>query len=333
MTDPRPTSVCDRPDNPRSFRMSSSDVDQTRSFFQDLYYPVAIDVPRGAADFQVRSDVIQLGPLTVGRLQIASPMGLDAAGLDGYHVTLPMTGSVQAWQGGYTVIADAGHAAVFRPGPDVQSRHLVGMVQLDVKIDRSALEEDLEALLGRPIDGPIDLPPAMDVTAGPGRTWSRLVRLLWNDSTDPHGLLQEPLIAEQLRHGLLGGLLMSTTHRYHDELSNPAPCGPPRAIRRVVDAMHDGPERRFCVTDLAVIAGMSVRTLQEGFRRHVGLSPMAYLQQVRLDRAHGALIAEHPHRVTVAAVAHRWGFTHLGRFACAYRSRYGVSPSDTLRAG
>jgi AraC-like DNA-binding protein len=35
--------------------------------------------------------------------------------------------------------------------------------------------------------------------------------------------------------------------------------------------------------------------------------------------------------VTVAAVAHRWGFAHLGRFAYAYRARFGVSPSETLR--
>lgn len=332
MTDLRAGNPCGKTDNPENFRIASSDVDQARSFFEDLYYPVAIDVPRDTDDFQVHSHVIRLGPLTVGRLQIAGPMGLTAAGLDGYHITLPLTGSVHAWQAGHTVTADPGRAAVFRPGADVRSRHLVGMAQLDVKIDQTALEEDLEALLGHPIMGPIDLPPAMDVARGPGRAWSRLVRLAWDDSTDPRGLLHEPLIAEQLRHGILGGLLMSTPHRYRHELNNPAPCGPPRAIRRVVDAMQDGPERRFCVTDLAAIAGMSVRSLQEGFRRYVGLPPMAYLQQVRLDRAHQALLAEHPHRVTVAAVAHRWGFTHLGRFACAYRSRYGVSPSDTLRS-
>jgi AraC-like DNA-binding protein len=36
---------------------------------------------------------------------------------------------------------------------------------------------------------------------------------------------------------------------------------------------------------------------------------------------------------TVTAVALRWGFGHLGRFAVAYRRKYGRSPSDTLRSG
>ena len=34
---------------------------------------------------------------------------------------------------------------------------------------------------------------------------------------------------------------------------------------------------------------------------------------------------------TVADVAMRWGLMHTGRFAAAYRSTYGESPSETLR--
>lgn len=76
---------------------------------------------------------------------------------------------------------------------------------------------------------------------------------------------------------------------------------------------------------------MSVRSLQEGFRRHVGCAPMTYLQQLRLNRVRETLLEGDPARVTVAAVAHRWGFAHLGRFASAYRERFGESPSETLR--
>ena len=88
---------------------------------------------------------------------------------------------------------------------------------------------------------------------------------------------------------MLSGLLLSLPHRYHDELTAPAQPGAPRAIRRALDAIQDEPERPFSVADLAAIAGMSVRSLQEGFRRHVGCAPMTYLQQVRLLRVHDEL--------------------------------------------
>ena len=251
---------------------------------------------------------------------------------DAYHVSMPTTGRVRARHAGREVVATPSIGAVFGPGNPVYTRHDANSAELAVKIERDALEQELAGLLGRPVDGPIDLAPAIDLSAGPGHSWNRLIRLLRNELEYPESLIHKPLIAEQLCSTVLSGLLLSVRHRYHDELTGPALASPPWAIRRVVDAIHDEPERPFTVADLAGIAGMSVRSLQEGFRRHLGCAPMAYLQQERLFRARESLRRADSPRGTVAAVAHRWGFTHLGRFASAYRHRFGESPSETLRA-
>jgi transcriptional regulator GlxA family with amidase domain len=96
-------------------------------------------------------------------------------------------------------------------------------------------------------------------------------------------------------------------------------------------AMAADPVRITTVGDLARRAGTSVRTLQATFRNSVGMTPMDYLRRLRLSRARADLLAADPRFDTVARIAHRWGFTHLGRFAAAYRSRYGVRPSVDLR--
>jgi transcriptional regulator GlxA family with amidase domain len=74
-----------------------------------------------------------------------------------------------------------------------------------------------------------------------------------------------------------------------------------------------------------------VRALQEGFARELGMPPLAYLRQVRLDRAWADLVQAEPTATTVAEVALRWGFAHLGRFSAAYSQRFGEYPKDTLR--
>ena len=104
-----------------------------------------------------------------------------------------------------------------------------------------------------------------------------------------------------------------------------------RSVRRAIDAIQAEPGRAYTVTTLAEIAGVSRRSLQQAFQQYVGVAPMAYLRQVRLARVHDELRAAAPAEVSVTDVAYRHGFVHLGRFAGAYRSRYGRSPSETLR--
>jgi AraC-like DNA-binding protein len=327
MTDVSPRS----PEAPDIVHFTSRDQDQCRFQLNRFYYPVAMTTGDPDADFEFGMQVIQLGPLTVGELSYAAPVTFTVAELDAYHVSMPVRGRMLARHAGNEVIGDPATGVLFGPGSPVWTRLDAHSTDLDVKIERAALETELAGLLGRPIDGPIDLPPAITLSSGPGHSWSRLVRLLRDELSYEHSLIYQPLIAEQLRSSVLSGLLLSVPHRYHDELTTPATARPPRAIRRVVEAINDEPERAVTVVDLARAAGMSVRSLQEGFRRHVGVTPMAYLQQVRLSRANAALREADPVRVTVAAVAHRWGFAHLGRFASAYRARFGESPSETLR--
>nr|WP_218891703.1 helix-turn-helix transcriptional regulator [Actinomycetospora corticicola] len=107
----------------------------------------------------------------------------------------------------------------------------------------------------------------------------------------------------------------------------------PAALRRAVDYIESHACEDVTLDEIARVARIGPRALQLAFNRHRGGSPMAYLRQVRLARAHRDLETADPTRGdTVAAVAARWGFANPGRFATMYRESYGVSPSRTLRA-
>jgi transcriptional regulator GlxA family with amidase domain len=106
----------------------------------------------------------------------------------------------------------------------------------------------------------------------------------------------------------------------------------PRHVDRAIKIMEADWATTLTTADLARAAGVSARTLQAAFRQHTGMSPMGYLRQLRLTRVHEELLAADPRHTTVAQIAHRHGFPHLGRFAATYRARYGCNPSITLRA-
>lgn len=310
---------------------NSADIDQVRTMLNRFYYPISVGAPEGRDSFKIGAEVIQLGPVTIGHFTFGAPVTLIASELDAYHVTIPTTGRMQSRHAGHEVLAHPSTGAVFGPGNPVYTLHSADSAELDVKLERPALEAELAALLGHPVEGPLDLPPTIDVSDGPGLSWRRLVQNMHDECALPDSLVLQGPIAVRMRRLILGGLLFAVPHRYHDELTSPAQPSPPRAVRRAQEVIEAEPERAFTVTDLAAVARVSVRSLQDGFRKHAGCSPMGYLQRVRLQRARADLVHADPAKNTVAAIAHRWGFAHLGRFASAYRIRYQESPSETLR--
>lgn len=326
------TDVLSEPGSASSItQFSSSDLEEVRYVLNRFFYPVAIGAPDGAETFRFSADVIRLGPLTLGRVSFGGVTTLASPELDAYHVTMPTSGHCYGRQAGREVTASSDQAAVFGPGNPVFTMQAVNTAELDVKIERSALEADLSAMLDHPVRRPLDMPQQIDVAGGLGRRWRRIAQLIHHEAEHSDGLLRHPLIVERIRHLITNGLLYTVPHRYREELLAPSRRSSPRAIRRVQQVVEAEPERAYSVAELALIAGVSVRSLQDGFRRHLGLTPMAYLQQVRLRRAHEALRAADPAVDTVSAIAYRWGFTHLGRFASAYRARYAESPSATLK--
>jgi transcriptional regulator GlxA family with amidase domain len=96
--------------------------------------------------------------------------------------------------------------------------------------------------------------------------------------------------------------------------------------------MAENAETLMTVSSVAAQLGVSLRSLQSGFRQWRNTTPNAHLRNLRLQRVREELL-----RVgggaNVTAVALRYGFSHLGRFSAHYRSAFGESPSATLRRG
>ena len=104
----------------------------------------------------------------------------------------------------------------------------------------------------------------------------------------------------------------------------------PRSVRRALGAMRANVGRDWRLAELARIAGVSGRTLQRQFLRFLGKSPVSVLRDIGFARARRALLrASAGTRITDVALA--CGFPHCGRFSVDYRTRYGETPSQTLK--
>jgi AraC-like DNA-binding protein len=213
------------------------------------------------------------------------------------------------------------------PGAPADIRWGAGSVQLCLMLARRTVERELEKLLGHALSCPLEFAVAMDLTTPGPASWRTALDLLEREADRPNGMLQFPVAAASLESTIIDGLLLAHVHNYSEELLGRSAMPRPRAVRLAVELLEERPEHPWTVAELAADVAVSARTLQEGFARAVGTPPMAYLRDIRLDRIRAELLAAELGTLSVGAVAARWGFLHAGRFAAAYKRRFGVSPS------
>jgi AraC-like DNA-binding protein len=86
------------------------------------------------------------------------------------------------------------------------------------------------------------------------------------------------------------------------------------------------------LSTLERVSNYSRRTLQYAFHDHCGCSPMQWIRQQRLARAHQRLLHPEPGD-TVTAISAACGYRSLSRFNVDYKRAFGAKPSTVLRQG
>ncbi|GAA1687593.1 AraC family transcriptional regulator [Fodinicola feengrottensis] len=310
--------------------LRSADVGAVETVASRVFSPHLIR-PGRSAPLDARLHSADLGALRFIYLECGAAVTIDTrAPLDYYAVNLPLSGAARIRCGTADVAMTPTTASVFSPVEHVTMTWSGDLRQLCVKIDAKALQEHARRLTPRPLR-PVRFEPRLAVTPASGDSWVEVVRLA--DQTlrlSPGGIVPAP-VARQIEQMAMTTLLLRQPNSCSEQLLQPVPSASLTAVRRVAELIQDAPEREFTVADLAGQAGVSVRALQEGFRRHYGVTPTEYLTDVRLTRARTLIEQGEPAPVRVSEVAYQVGFVHLGRFAQAYRRRFGVTPSTALR--
>ncbi|MDV6212707.1 AraC family transcriptional regulator [Rhodococcus erythropolis] len=307
--------------------------DEAIAVIADSYSAARLDVYDSAADFSLRSNIIELPGLNIGYFRFGSPVRVAAPPPSCYVVCFAPTGGLDVTSGARSRIVTGNSGAVVFPGDITYFDHWEpGTELMSVRIEHKTLETKLAQMLGRSPDDPVRFRFELDLNKGACSSLSRVLRLLHAEATELGPLVHGPLTTTVLADLVTTALLTSHPHNYSEHLQQKSVALPSGSVRTARELIDYDPMAIGSVVDLATRVHSSVRALEEGFRRHLHTTPMNYLRHVRLDRAHQQLRSADPAENTVALIAQGWGFRHLGRFAQVYRSRFDELPSVTLAA-
>jgi AraC-like DNA-binding protein len=277
---------------------------------------------------------VEFGPIVFGNVTSFHDWAVECDDVGStYFVHLPISGRFKSQHRGAPMTASRTSAPLYVPGGGpFRVQWEAGSRSFCVGLAPGAVDAALVRLLGDQAPARVTFEPVMHTADGMGRAWTDLVLLLSRQLDDPDSLLTQPLVAEPLMESVMNGFLLSSPHSHSAVLAAPVKAARPSAVRMAIDLIEAEPQAPLTVERLAAHCHVGVRTLQKGFREHLGMSPMAYVRTVRLDRAYKELRAADPSTETVGAVARRSGFRHLGRFSAVFEARYGQAPGVVLRS-
>ncbi len=188
-------------------------------------------------------------------------------------------------------------------------------------------------LIGRNMVKPLVFDPEFDLATEAAMRWNAAVQLVHTEVYHSGSLMQHGRGIGAVEELVISSLLYLQPSTYHADITEPPSSSRRRAvIQEAIDYVDGHLAERITMASLARAVHMSVRSVQQGFREEVGMTPMTFVRERRLERVHSELADAIPSDgVTVTAVAERWGFHHLGSFGVEYRKRWGEAPSETLR--
>jgi transcriptional regulator GlxA family with amidase domain len=199
---------------------------------------------------------------------------------------------------------------------------------LMVRIDRMLVDRAIGALSGR-LD-PESVRFQLGFRWRECAPWRSLVQYLNDCASHPFDAVQYRLMVSHIEQLVVSTLVSAHPHDMRKAKAPRCAVVLPRQVRRVQDFLRENVAEPVTADQMALVAGVSLRSLYAGFKEYCGVSPMQYLRTLRLDGARQSLLNEPDS--SIATIAMRWGFCHLGRFSIEYKERFGESPSQSLRA-
>jgi AraC-like DNA-binding protein len=314
--------------SPERQLFASRDLLQTRILVGDVMKPHDLRVHGASQQVNARMHHMAFGAVSLNRLKYGADVDIEPGPLDDFYlIQMPLSGHALIRSGNQQVESDPDVASVLSPLDSTVMRWSPDCDQLMVRIDRMLVDRAIGALSGRL--EPETVRFQLGFRWRECAPWRCLVQYLTESANHPFDPSQYRLMVAHIEQLVVSTLVSAQPHDMRETKTARCAAVLPRHVKRVQDYLRANAAEPVTADQMALVAGVSLRSLYAGFKDYCGVSPMQYLRILRLDGARQALLNEPD--CNIASIAMRWGFGHLGRFSIEYKGRFGESPSQSVR--
>ncbi|MGY5810046.1 helix-turn-helix transcriptional regulator [Rhizobium sp. LEGMi198b] len=200
----------------------------------------------------------------------------------------------------------------------------------ELLVDWRIVQKTIAETFDRAPKRSLELLAQLDVSTPAGQAIANLAEFMIVSMRNNGPLTQCPLAMARVTQALADLVVRLVPHRLTFLLEKKPSAIVPWHVRRAIDFMYANIHLPITIPTIAEAVGVSVRTLEIGFRAFKETTPNAYLQLLRLRAAREDLLKA-DYNQTIKTICLKWGFVHFGRFSAVYKANYGESPSETRK--
>jgi len=307
----------------------TADPEEAHAFMRAVYTENTMRITGSRDGFLMRHTVAGAGGLSVAVMthtmaveHVAQPLGYPLA-------VRVLRGKIERETGGETVRAGLGDVFLAAQ-PD--RPYTVRWDDVDLQLIRVS-PAVLAEVAGVGQAGRLRFTSLVPESPASARHLAATVDFVASELLASPEAVASPLLIGGAARLLAGAMLTAFRHETGLPAERLPGPGSTATLRRAMAFIEEFAGHDISAVDIAAGAHVTLRAVQHAFQRQLGTTPMAYLRQVRLERARQELRAASPAHTTVTEIANRWGFPSPSRFTAHYRAAYGELPRDTLRHG
>ena len=308
----------------------SESLEETIEQCSKIFWPHQMSILRQDTHVSTVVDGIIHNELSLIYIKHGADVVIDAGeNHDYYLIQYNLSGNGRCKCGTQITETAPGTATILSPNLHSLMQYDEQTSQLVLRLKRNTVEAYLEELMLCPLDKPLVFDLKMQQGSRATQTWGNALHYIITQY-DMYSDDSYPDWDGAFANMTIDLILRLQPHSYSGKLNGNEKVCHPTYVRRAQEYIHANCEETISMTQLSVETGVTSRTLQYGFNKFLGRTPMDYVRSIKLQKIHEELLSVDAD-IRVSEILTKYDVYNFGRFATRYKNRYGCLPSETLK--
>ncbi len=247
------------------------------------------------------------------------------------HMVMPLTGGVSQRGSNGSFSVTPGEGLIISPGQQMDMQWRPETIAMTMRVPENTLQRYLIDYFDASLYNSIGFEGKFNWQQSESRILREMLSGICKELQNPDSLFTRGISTRAVEEQLILTFIDTLPSNFSEALKFGRENHKPVHVKKAIEYIKSNANGEIRMLDLVNATGVSIRTLQSGFKQFCSISPMAWIRNYKLRCIREALMNPDNDDLTIGDIAGLWGFYHSSNFARNYLALFGEHPSATRK--